>query len=326
MRLQSTLNASRRHYSNMVVDECTVPETLQYIKDLKNKATSDTAIRPLKYVSKNIAPIIQHLITSSLHEGVFPDILKCAKVIPLHKSSCKTNIANYRPISLLSCFSKLFEKAMHKRLSTFLESNNLIYNSQFGFRSGHSCEYALLDAQNSIINALDKKQIAALLLIDFSKAFDMVDHDILLSKLEHYGIRGLSLEWFKSYLIDRQQYVHVNGHNSAKSTLKYGVPQGSILGPLLFIVYINDLPHISSIVKFILYADDANIILTGYTYTEIQNKIEILLTELLSWVNNNGLKLNIEKNKYMIFSNKKKQDLDIKLNGIKIERSSSEKL
>ena len=167
--------------------------------------------------------------------------------------------------------------------------------------------------------------MAALLLIDFSKAFDMVDHGILLSKLEHYGVRGLNLDWFESYLCDRQQYVHVNGHNSEKSILKYGVPQGSILGPLLFILYINDFPFISSALRFILYADDANIIITGYTYTEIQTKLDIFLTELLSWVNNNGLKLNIKKTKYMIFSNKAKQELNIKLNGIKIERTSSEK-
>lgn len=205
---ESTLNTSKRSHISMHHTDCTVDEIEKIISSLKNKATSDLAIQPLKFVNKEISPVIQHLISASLTQGVFPDMLKCAKVIPLHKSGARTELTNYRPISLLSCFSKIYEKVMHKRLTDFLEVSTALFGSQYGFRARHSCEHALLDAQNHLNFALDRKQIAALLLIDFSKAFDMVDHGILLNKLEHYGIRGNLLAWLRSYLIGRKQYVH----------------------------------------------------------------------------------------------------------------------
>ena len=130
----------------------------------------------------------------------------------------------------------------------------------------------------------------------------MVEHEILLDKLNHYGIRGLAYNWMKSYLSEREQYVHINGHNSTTAKLSYGVPQGSVLGPLLFIVYINDMPTINPLAKFILYADDANIIMTGNTIQEIQIKYDALIKNLIEWVHINGLSLNVKKTKYMIFS------------------------
>ncbi|HIF15426.1 MAG TPA: hypothetical protein EYQ86_08990, partial [Bacteroidetes bacterium] len=140
------------------------------------------------------------------------------------------------------------------------------------------------------------------LFIDFSKAFDMVDHKILLHKMYHYGIRGNAHQWIKSYLSDRQQYVSVNGSESTRRNIEYGVPQGSILGPLLFVIYINDIPEISHFAKFILYADDANIIITGSSIAEIEDQITSLSAALIHWVKSNGLLLNLKKTQYMIFS------------------------
>lgn len=324
----ATLNSSNRSHINMPHTDCTIVEIKMIIDSLKNKATSDLAIQPLKFVSNEISPVIQHLVSASLEQGIFPDLLKRAKVIPLHKSGSRSQITNYRPISLLSCFSKIFEKVMHKRLTSFLEQNKILFQSQYGFRALHSCEHALLEAQNCLNLALDKKQIAVLLLIDFSKAFDMVDHNILLHKLEHYGIRGNLLAWFKSYLIGRQQHVHVNGNDSEKLTLKYSVPQGSILGPILFILYTNDLPNINKFARFIFFADDANIIVTGNNITEIKDKINELLISINSWVTTNGLKLNLTKTKYMVFTNQRNNDLndlDIRLNGVDIKKVESER-
>ena len=184
-------------------------------------------------------------------------------------------------------------------------SNNSLYELQYGFRKGRTCEHALLNAQATIINSLSKKQIVLLLLIDFSKAFDMVDHNILLRKLHRYEIRGQALKLMESYLTNRKQFVSINGKNSPNLTLNFGVPQGSILGPLLFVIYINDIPETHRFAKFILYADDANIILTANTMQEIEEHFKSLSNILVEWVNGNGLALNVKKTNYMIFAKNK---------------------
>ena len=297
-----------------------------YIKDLKNKATSDTKIGALKvaYEIPNFIEVLTDVVDSSFSQGIFPEQLKTAKVVPIHKDGKKTDVSNYRPISLLSTFSKLYEKAMYTRIYEFFESNNTLYEMQYGFRRGRSCEHALLTAQNTLLNSLNKKEIALLLLIDFSKAFDMVDHKILLNKLYHYGIRGIAHDWLKSYLSNRKQYVHINGKNSTIKTLEYGVPQGSILGPLLFVIYINDIPQIQQLAKFILYADDANIIITGQNMSEIEEKFNQLSQALFHWVRCNGLSLNIRKTNYMIFSRGSYDStFQPKLNNIPIEQKTA---
>ena len=181
----------------------------------------------------------------------------------------------------------------------------MLFDSQYGFRPGRSCEHALLNAHDTLLKSLNNRQVSILLLLDFSKAFDTVDHNILLAKLAHYGIRGPALKWLRSYLSDRKQYVSVNNSDSSMTKITYGVPQGSILGPLLFIIYINDIPEISTIAKFILYADDANIIVTANTIEEVYNQIVSLIDNLEDWVHCNGLTLNLKKTKYLIFSRSK---------------------
>ena len=229
----------------------------------KNKATLDTKIEPLKIASScdNFTTVLAKVINSSFDQGKFPQELKIAKVVPIHKGGTTTDVSNYRPISLLASFSKVYEKVMHNRVINFLDKHNLLCDNQYGFRAGRSCEHALLNAKDTILSTLSKKQIALLLLIDFSKAFDLVEHPTLLRKLEHYGIRGQALNWFRSYLSDRKQFVSVGSSHSSTKPISFGVPQGSILGPLLFIIYINDLPQISELAKFIMYADDANILI-----------------------------------------------------------------
>ena len=274
------------------------------VKNLKNKATLDTKVSALKIANTNynFTHTLAKIITASFEQGVFPQSLKLARVVPVYKSGPKTDIKNYRPISLLTSFSKIYEKLMHNRITEFMNNHNSLHEMQYSFRAGRSCEHALLKAQSILLDTLNKKEIALLLLIDFSKAFDMVEHTILLKKLEHYGIRGAALSWLKSYLDNREQFVSISGVNSSRKRMGYGVPQGSILGPLLFIIYINDMPEISKIAKFILYADDANIIITGKNIDEINEQMTALANTLLTWVDSNGLALNLKKTSYMIFS------------------------
>ena len=194
----------------------------------------------------------------SIKEGVFPSFCKEADVCPIHKKSEKTKCENYRPISLLSNISKIFERVMYDRLDNFLTSLEIIYKFQFGFRKTYSTNHALLSIVEQIRNALDKKMFSCGVFIDLEKAFDTVNHHILLSKLHHYGIRGVANKWFSSHLSNRYQKVSLNGESSTTLPVSCGVPQGSILGPLLFLIYINDMNTAMQFSTVYHFADDTN--------------------------------------------------------------------
>ena len=227
--------------------------------------------------------------------------MKLAKVIPLFKKGCPLTSSNYRPISLLSVFSKIAEKVMYERLYKFLEKHEILYTLQFGFRASHSINHALVSLTEAIKNSLDNRKFGCGIFIDLQKAFDTVNHNILLMKLEHYGIRGTALDWFKSYLSDRKQYVSVNGSNSSHLNITCGVPQGSVLGPLLFLIYINDLPLSSSKLDFYLFADDTNIYYEAESLHHLQNVVNKELKKVKLWLDVNKLSLNIDKTNFIIF-------------------------
>ena len=214
-------------------------EIRKNISDTRNSAPGHDEIR-----SKVIRPIIDiltpstYITNSSFTEGVFPSELKIAQVLPLYKSNDPMLFNNYRPISLLPYFSKLFERPMYNRLINFIETHKLLYQYQFCFRRNHSTFMALVILLENITTALDNTEFAVCILIDFRKAFDTVEHSILLDTLYHYGIRGNALQWFNSYLTNRYQYVKYNNTPSDMKKINCGVPQGSILGTLLFLLYI----------------------------------------------------------------------------------------
>ena len=241
------------------------------------------------------------MINNSVSQGVYPSKLKHAKVTPIYKGEDNTDPGNYRPISLLSIFNRIFEKVMYNRLKPFLDKHDVLYKSQYGFREKRSTQHALLDIVSQIQSNMDRGLFSCGIFIDLKKAFDTVDHSILLNKLQHYGIRGIINEWFSSYLTARTQVTQI-GHNiSDKANTLCGVPQGSVLGPLLFLIYINDIYNSSDKLKFHLFADDTNLLYADKNLKSLETVVNTELTKIHNWLTANKLSLNIKKSNFVIF-------------------------
>ena len=265
----------------------------------------------LKSLVSEIKLPVSILTNLSLSNGIFPDIYKLAEVVPIFKAKNKEEVTNYRPISLLPTLSKILEKVIHKRTYSYLQKNKILYNSQYGFRPKHSTNDAITELITDITENLEDKTNTITTFLDLSKAFDTIDHNILLNKLEHYGLRGKSQKWFKSYLTNRKQYVKINNHKSNTQNVSCGVPQGSVLGPLLFIIYTNDLPNSLTDSHAILFADDTTVYATSKTLDTLYHKTNKDLKSLDEWFKTNKLSLNIDKTNYMLFTNDKKTRTDI---------------
>lgn len=263
----------------------------------------------------------------SFKTGVFPTILKEARVTPIHKKNEKDKISNYRGISILSVFSKVIEKAMCARLVEYLEKFKLLAPQQFGFRTSKCTTDAIYSIYKFVIESLEEKQKVACVFYDFTRAFETVNHSILLEKLEGYGVRGLANSWIASYLKNRSQKVRMKMRNgtyeSGSAFLDTGVPQGSILGPVLFLVFINDLADVFNTMGVsAFFADDASIAVKAHTLTELRNKLIECNNLMLGYCADNGVIMNPSKTEFMQFSTKSlKSNLYIPLSGNSIAQN-----
>ena len=265
---------------------------------------------------------LSKLINLCFETGEFPELLKLAKVIPLHKKESVLNYLNYRPISLLSVFSKIYEKNIYSRVYSYLVKNKLIYEKQFGFRGNHSVNHAIISITEYIRSLLDKGEYVCGVFVDLEKAFDTVHHDILCDKIKAYGLRGNINTLLKSYLSNRKQYVSINGYDSEVRDVTCGVPQGSSLGPLLFLIYINDLRLSLSKTSCGHFADDTFIIFHSKKPKTIETIINTELKDIVKWLRLNKLSLNAAKTELIFFRSYKHplnyDNISIKMNGIKL--------
>ena len=241
-------------------------------------------------------------------------------ITPTFKGGSKPDVSNYRPVSVLPTISKILEKLMLFRLTKFLDKRNIIYEHQFGFQKNRSTTLAVLDLNTRIIKPLDNGNYAASVFLDFAKAFDTVNHEILIDKHENYGVRGTVKFWFES-LKNRHQIVKIGDTLSDKMQITCGFPQGSILGPILFSLYINDIKNSSKILKFFLFADDTSTFLISKDIQELENIYNKELSYVTDWLNANKLTLNVNKSNLIPFKNAKKtaKTLNIKIKGEQIE-------
>ena len=293
----------------------TIDEINKIIMSLPNKGCDINAIPIFIYkkLSMYLSPIICDIFNSSVSEGIFPEILKIARVVPIHKNKSQSLVKNYRPISVLSILAKLLEKLMKSRAEHFLTSTSVLYSNQFGFRSNYSTSDPVLQFIDHCGHSLDKKVHTIAVFLDFSKAFDTVNKNIMIQKLEHVGFRGVIANWFDSYLSDRRMYVDINGSHSRTRTINIGLPQGSVTSPWLFSLYINDMHRCSDKLSFLHFADDTTVYMSGSDLERLCVDVSEELFKVNEWLKANRLSLNVDKSSFMLFTHSQARHDDIQI-------------
>ena len=324
-------NTPHRIYSPRVLNsfqlfDTSTEEISKLITELnprKGNRIGDIPTSMIKLSNQIISPILCDIYNTCMSQGCYPNVLKIAHVIPIHMKGPKDECSNYRPISLLSNFNRLFEKILYCRLLRFFEKYNIINANQYGFRKKHSTNLAIYDILESKIRDRDKGKVSCAIYLDLSKAFDTVDSNLLLKKLEHYGIRGTPLKLFTSYLSNRNQCTNINSILSDLISIDLGVPQGSVLGPLLFLIFINDLPEASPLVTK-LFADDTCLLFSADSVADLQQIANTELSKIINWMASNKLTLNHNKSKFLIITkNGRISSINIRINDHPIEQVHS---
>jgi hypothetical protein len=313
----------------MPTTEQEINNVVQALESKKSSGKDELSVDIMKKSVHTILKPLAYICNKSMEFGYVPSSMKVAKVCPIHKDGSHSDLNNYRPISVLPSFSKILEKIVYSRFYNFVLKNNILFENQFGFQTAKSTYMALMILYDKISEALDKGEHVIGIFVDLRKAFDTIDHSILLSKLSYYGIRGVALKWAASYLSNRQQYVSCHGYDSQLKTVTHGVPQGSILGPLLFLIYINDIAKVSVIMLPILFADDTNLLYSNSSLSTLVNVVNHELNKLHIWFAANKLSVNVGKTNYMMFGTKNKLINGvypkIVLNGTELEKTSTSK-
>ena len=301
-----------------------VNEVSNHIKNMdvsKSVRPGDPPIYFIKMANEVISPILTQIFNLCIRKGVYLSDMKIACVVPIYKKGEKNKCGNHRPISLISPFSKIFEKCILSQLDSFFSLHNLLTDKQFGFKKNISTGMALSNVYESFISNLEQNLITCSVFIDISKAFDSVNHKRLLNKLQCYGVRGLPLQLLSSYLSGRSQYTVTNGQKSSLLPISCGVPQGSVLGPFFFSVFINDLPDITDM-QATLFADDACFCLGHNCITTMERLVNLELDKINKWFQNNRLALNIGKTKFMMIHRRREEiKLQLKINGTTLEQT-----
>lgn len=326
-RYLSTINPGNSRFSFAPVTIYDIVKVLKSIKSSKASGMDKIPASILKDAAEELAAPLMFLINRSLQSGTFPSCEKMAKVTPLFKAGGRSNIDNYRPISVLNILSKVVERVVYNQLTTYLENNNLLSEHQYGFRQNRSTRDAVTRLADNIRKNMDDGKLTGALFMDLRKAFDTVNHGCLLQKLPYYGIFGTELEWIGSYLFQRSQAVFFDGILSETEFITHGVPQGSILGPLLFVLLINDLPLQLKHCRVLMYADDTVIYYSNKSIPVIEEYVNSDATRVQQWMKENCLILNPKKGKteFVIFATKKtyQQPASIKIENNVINQPES---
>ena len=284
---------------------------IDVVKSFDNKCSPDLdglSLSFLKQIIHNIALPLTHVFNLSFRDGIFPDKLKESRIVPIFKNGNHKLCDNYRPISLVNTLSKVLEKIVANKLTNHLQLNNLLYKHQYGFMRGLSTEHNLMHVTNFISSALNDSEYCIGIFLDLRKAFDVCSHDILLKKLNRLGVEGKEYSWFKTYLANRKQKVDINGILSDESIINISVLQGTTLGPILFLCYINDIYTATTLATY-LFADDTTCLAKNKNLNALIDYVNIELRKLSNWFDSNKMAINVSKTKYIIFRTKGKKSI-----------------
>ena len=296
-----------------------IESSISYLKD-SGSGLHKISTLVLKEVKSKISSVLATILNLCIQNGYFPKELKVGCITPVFKKGDKSNISSYRPVCSLSSFSKIFERIIYNRMVKFIDKYDIFSKHQFGFRKNMSTETALINFIDFVHKGLTAKHNVGAVFMDLSRAFDVMNHDILESKLKFYGFRGNFLNLLMSFIRDRKYFVNINGMNSETRIVNIGVPQGSTLGPLLFLLYVNDMENCSSILNFTLFADDTTLGYSCDNFQNLQNILEQEVQKVTKWLAANKLLLNVNKTHSMLFTNKRNvPNLKVRINNTEIE-------